>query len=237
MGGTDGNGSATRCSVRAGFAISVAWSPDSSRLVTGGSDGTAKVWEIGTEGVRELWSLSAQETGSWHRGRGLLAGRDPGDGRGRGHLRREDLGPGTGRRCRVGEPSRRRRIPRRSSCPTDGAWWRRPGRRRGRLTIWDLGAGRDLRTLGPATDSFLVPILRREPGRQLDRARRRGARSCPRFGGAAAAQGVGYVDGRGALPDRARARRQRRLPSARMGSSSSPPAGAERRRSSIGPAT
>ena len=47
-----------------GPAFSVAWSPDSSRLVTGGSDGTAKVWEIGVEGVRELWSLSAQETRS-----------------------------------------------------------------------------------------------------------------------------------------------------------------------------
>ena len=32
-----------------GLVFSVAWSPDSSRLVTGGSDGTAKVWEIGGE--------------------------------------------------------------------------------------------------------------------------------------------------------------------------------------------
>ncbi|HWL48335.1 MAG TPA: hypothetical protein VNT92_00525, partial [Acidimicrobiia bacterium] len=47
-----------------GFASSVAWSQDSARLVTGGSDGIAKVWEIGEEGVRELWSLSAQETSS-----------------------------------------------------------------------------------------------------------------------------------------------------------------------------
>ena len=47
-----------------GFVLGVAWSPDSSRLVTGGSDGTAKVWEIGPEGVRERWSLSAQETKS-----------------------------------------------------------------------------------------------------------------------------------------------------------------------------
>ena len=45
-----------------GFVLSAAWSPDSSRLVTGGVDGTAKVWEIGMGGVRELWSLSAQET-------------------------------------------------------------------------------------------------------------------------------------------------------------------------------
>ena len=47
-----------------GFVFSVAWSPDSSRLVTGGSDGTARVWEIGVGGARELWSLSAQETRS-----------------------------------------------------------------------------------------------------------------------------------------------------------------------------
>ncbi len=47
-----------------GFVFSVAWSPDSSRLVAGGSDGTAKVWEIGAKGFRELWSLSAQETKS-----------------------------------------------------------------------------------------------------------------------------------------------------------------------------
>jgi hypothetical protein len=43
----------------------VAWSPDSSRLVTGGSDGTAKVWRIRETGVRELWSLPAQETTGW----------------------------------------------------------------------------------------------------------------------------------------------------------------------------
>ena len=48
-----------------GSVFAVAWSPhDSSRLVTGGSDGTAKVWEIGDEGAQELWSLSAQETKS-----------------------------------------------------------------------------------------------------------------------------------------------------------------------------
>jgi WD40 repeat protein/DNA-binding SARP family transcriptional activator/class 3 adenylate cyclase len=47
-----------------GFVLSVAWSPDSSRLVTGGSDGTARVWKIGAKGVQELWSLSAQETRS-----------------------------------------------------------------------------------------------------------------------------------------------------------------------------
>jgi len=47
-----------------GFVYSVAWSPDSSRLVAGGSDGIAKVWEIGVKTVRELWSLSAHGTRS-----------------------------------------------------------------------------------------------------------------------------------------------------------------------------
>ncbi|HJP65300.1 MAG TPA: BTAD domain-containing putative transcriptional regulator [Actinomycetota bacterium] len=48
----------------AGSVFAVAWSPDSSRLVTGGSDGAAKVWEIGPEGVQERWSLAGQETKS-----------------------------------------------------------------------------------------------------------------------------------------------------------------------------
>jgi WD40 repeat protein/DNA-binding SARP family transcriptional activator len=57
---------ALRYSLRghSGLVFSVAWSPDSSRLVTGSADGTAKVWEIDSEGVREQWSLSAQETRS-----------------------------------------------------------------------------------------------------------------------------------------------------------------------------
>ena len=36
------------------------WSPDASRMVTGGYDGTAKVWEIAEGGYRERMSLSAQ---------------------------------------------------------------------------------------------------------------------------------------------------------------------------------
>ena len=60
-----GNGNAPAHALgQSGFVLGVAWSPDSSRLVTGGSDGTARVWEIGMAGVRELWSLPAQETSS-----------------------------------------------------------------------------------------------------------------------------------------------------------------------------
>ena len=49
---------------QAGSILSVAWSPDSSRLITGGSDGTARVWEIREMEPRELMSLPAQETNS-----------------------------------------------------------------------------------------------------------------------------------------------------------------------------
>ena len=51
-----------------GYVPGVAWSPDSSRLVTGGSDGTARVWEIRDASVRELWSLSGsrdEQLASW----------------------------------------------------------------------------------------------------------------------------------------------------------------------------
>ncbi|HEX6399855.1 MAG TPA: WD40 repeat domain-containing protein, partial [Actinomycetota bacterium] len=44
-----------------GAVLAVAWSPDSSRLATGGSDGTAKVWEVGLGNAEELLSLASQE--------------------------------------------------------------------------------------------------------------------------------------------------------------------------------
>jgi WD40 repeat protein/DNA-binding SARP family transcriptional activator len=50
-----------------GFVESVAWSPDSSRLVTGGTEGTAKVWDI-EAGGREVLSLPAQEMSGGMRG-------------------------------------------------------------------------------------------------------------------------------------------------------------------------
>ena len=40
------------------------WSPDGARLLTGSFDGTAKVWHVGDGGVREVLSLSGQETRS-----------------------------------------------------------------------------------------------------------------------------------------------------------------------------
>lgn len=40
----------------------VAWSADSSRLVTGSADGTAKVWQIADGQARDLYSLSSLDT-------------------------------------------------------------------------------------------------------------------------------------------------------------------------------
>jgi WD40 repeat protein/DNA-binding SARP family transcriptional activator/class 3 adenylate cyclase len=134
-----------------GLVLSVAWSPDSSRLVTGGSDGTARVWEIGA-GVRELWSLSAQETRSGISGVAFSA-----DGTrvmagdvGISAVQIWDLGPNG-----------------------DAEWLNLPGATQveflqdgrrvvtrpsdlSRVTIWDLQTGRDLRTIGPTTDAFRV---------------------------------------------------------------------------------
>jgi WD40 repeat protein/DNA-binding SARP family transcriptional activator len=50
-----------RLTGHAGVAISVAWSPDSSRLVTAGRE--VKVWDVGVD-VEEVRSLSAPEIGS-----------------------------------------------------------------------------------------------------------------------------------------------------------------------------
>jgi WD40 repeat protein len=135
-----------------GFVLSVAWSPDSSRLVTGGSDGTAMVWEIRETGVRELWSLPAQETTSWivgvafsPDGTRVMAGDD-----GASAVKIWDLGP-------TGDAEW-------ANLPVSGASqveFMPDGRRvvtsrRGAevVTIWDLQTGRNPRTLGPATDYF-----------------------------------------------------------------------------------
>ena len=137
-----------------GFVFSVAWSPDSSRLVTGGSDGTAKVWEIGARAVRVLWSLSAQETRS-----GIVGVAFSPDGTkvmagaaGISAVKVWDLGPNGGAEW--------------ANLPASGypaAEFMPDGRRVvahspndvRALTIWDLETGRDLRTLGPSRDDYL----------------------------------------------------------------------------------
>jgi WD40 repeat protein len=141
-----------------GFVLGVAWSPDSSRLVTGGSDGTAKVWEIGPEGVRERWSLSAQETQS---GIGGVAFSPDGTRVMAGDasisaVQVWDLGPtgdaewanlrAPGSPAAEFMPDGRRVVTSSSEGRPEELGWAAG------VTIWDLQSGRDLRTIGPATD-------------------------------------------------------------------------------------
>jgi WD40 repeat protein/DNA-binding SARP family transcriptional activator len=131
--------------------LSAAWSPDSSRLVTGGSDGTTKVWEIGVKGARELWSLSAQEMRSGVAGVAfspdgtkVMAG-DIGisavkiwDLRANGDAEWANL-PLIGASEVEFMPDGRRVVTHRKFDRT--------------ATVWDLQT-RDLRTVGPAPDDF-----------------------------------------------------------------------------------
>jgi len=142
-----------------GFVLSVAWSPDSSRLVTGSSDGAAKVWEIGSRGVRERWSLTAQETKSGVAGVAfspdgtqVMAGDASISA-----VQVWDLGPtGDAEWANLAAPG----YPAAEFMP-DGrrlvtsSWEHRPYRRAGRaVTIWDLRTGRHSRTIRPSTDYF-----------------------------------------------------------------------------------
>jgi WD40 repeat protein/DNA-binding SARP family transcriptional activator len=145
-----------------GLVHSVAWSPDSSQLVTGGSDGTARVWEISPKAVRERWSLSALETKSGivgvafsPDGSRVMAG-DAGmsavqvwDLEPKGDAEWANL-PAPGSPAAEFMPDGRRVV--------TSSW---KGRvdflgvdTAGAVTIWDLPSGRDLRTLGPPTDYF-----------------------------------------------------------------------------------
>jgi WD40 repeat protein/serine/threonine protein kinase len=151
---------ALRYSLRghSGLVFSVAWSPDSSRVVTGSADGTAKVWEIDSEGVREQWSLSAQETRS-----GIVGVAFSPDGTrvmagdaDISAVKVWDLGPSgdaewanlhaAGKPAAEFTPDGRRIV----TTSSRGADFER-GRA---LTIWDVQTGRDQRTIGPATDLF-----------------------------------------------------------------------------------
>jgi WD40 repeat protein len=136
-----------------GSVLGVAWSPDSSRLVTGGADGTARVWEIGA-GVRELWSLSAQETrsGIWGvafspDGTRVMAG-----DQGISAVQIWDLGPNGGAEWLNLPASVAREV---EFLPDGQRVVTSPGGGSA-LTIWDLQTGRDVRTIGPATDGFRI---------------------------------------------------------------------------------
>jgi WD40 repeat protein len=144
-----------------GSVFAVAWSPDSSRLVSGGSDGTAKVWEIGADGAQPLWSLSTQETKS-----GIVGVAFSPDGSkvmagdaGISAVQVWDLGPsGDAEWANLDAPG----YPGAEFMPdgrrvVTGAWG--PGVEPGgdapsALTIWDPQSGRDPRTIGPPADYF-----------------------------------------------------------------------------------
>jgi WD40 repeat protein/DNA-binding SARP family transcriptional activator len=142
-------------------SLSVAWSPNSSHLVTGSSDGTAKVWGIGVRGARELWSLSAKETRS-----GILGVAFSPDGT---KVMAGDLGISAVKIWDLGTNGDAEWA----NLPVPGASeveFMPDGRRVvtgqgfGRTaTIWDLQTGRDLRTIGPATDRFRFESLDLSP--------------------------------------------------------------------------
>jgi WD40 repeat protein len=136
-----------------GYVPGLAWSPHSSRLVTGGSDGTARVWEIRDAPVRLLWSLPAQETNTLivgvafsPDGTRVMAGDE-----GNSVVKIWDLGPtGEAEWANLpapGEsqvefmPDGRRLVT--SHMPEDST-----------VTMWDLPTGRVFRTIGPASRYF-----------------------------------------------------------------------------------
>jgi WD40 repeat protein/DNA-binding SARP family transcriptional activator/class 3 adenylate cyclase len=135
-----------------GWVPAVAWSPDSSRLVTGGSDGTARVWEIGNAGFEEVWSLPAQETNPWIFGVAFSPDgtRVMASDAGNNLVKVWDVGPTGGAEW--------------ANIPAPGAFqveFMPDGRhvatspqQADAVTIWDIGTGRDVRTLGPTSDYF-----------------------------------------------------------------------------------
>jgi WD40 repeat protein/DNA-binding SARP family transcriptional activator/class 3 adenylate cyclase len=134
-----------------GLVWSVAWSPDSSRLVTGGADGTARVWKIGAEGVRELWRLSAHGTRS-----GVAGVAFSPDG---SRVMAGDLAVSA---VTIWDPGpagdAERNLPSHGYAPAefmpDGRRVVASSRGGEAVTIWDLQTGHGLRTIGPATDGF-----------------------------------------------------------------------------------
>ena len=54
----------SRLSGHNGPVTGLDWSPDSTRLASGGNDGTTRIWEISATGVHELASLSSRGTRS-----------------------------------------------------------------------------------------------------------------------------------------------------------------------------
>ncbi|HXJ63439.1 MAG TPA: WD40 repeat domain-containing protein, partial [Actinomycetota bacterium] len=148
-----------------GSVFAVAWGPDSSRLVTGGSDGTTRVWEIEPEGPRELWSLSAQETRS-----GIVGVAFSPDGNrvmagdaAVSAVQVWDLGPtGDAEWANLHAPGfpgaefmpDGRRVMTAGWEGSDGVEVFENGPVPADVTIWDPQSGRAIRTIGPPSDLF-----------------------------------------------------------------------------------
>ncbi len=139
-----------------GPVFSVAWSSDSTRVVSGGSDGTARVWDVDSKEAIELMALSAQETQG-----GIVGVAFSRDGT---RVMAGDAGITAVKVWDVGPDG-------------DAEWaniaWARWGwmvefTPDGRgvvlaaersVSIWEPHTGRRLRTLGPATDGFWFASL------------------------------------------------------------------------------
>jgi WD40 repeat protein len=146
-----------------GSVFSVAWSPDSSHLVTGGSDGTTKVWEIGADDARELWSFSAQETKS-----GIVGVAFSPDGSrvmagdaGVSAVKVWDLGPnGDAEWANLPAPGYpgAEFLPdgRRVVTGALGPGVKPDGDTPSAVTIWDPESGRAPRAIGPPADYFRI---------------------------------------------------------------------------------
>lgn len=174
-----------------GLVTDVAWSRDSSRLVTGSSDGTAKVWDLGVDGVRERWSLSAQEMRSGVHG--VAFSPDGTKVLGGDALQSAtkvwDLGPsGDAEWVNLPAPG----FPAAEFMP-DGrrvvtsSWQSRPDRSvGGALTFWDLETGRQTGDLGPPRGRFWFAAMDVSPdGSTIALG---GGNSTVSFGGASAAR-------------------------------------------------
>ena len=190
------------------------------------------------DGVRERWSLSAQETKS-----GIVGVAFSPDGTrvmagdaGNSAVKVWDLGPtGDAEWANLPAPG----YPAAEFMP-DGrrvvtsSWAHRLDRLgAGAVTIWDLQAGRDLRTIGPPADYFAFTSFAVSPdGSSIALGGDSNPKGCRRgLGG----KGVGYLHRRGALADRHTAAPSTRSPSARMASMWPRRTGRESRRSSTAP--
>jgi WD40 repeat protein/DNA-binding SARP family transcriptional activator len=139
-----------------GPVFGVAWSSDSTRLVSGGSDGTARVWDVDSKEAAELMALSAQETQG-----GIVGVAFSRDGT---RVMAGDAGITAVKVWDVGPDG-------------DAEWaniaWARWGwmveftpdgrgvvlAAQRSVSIWDPHTGRRLRTLEPATDGFWISSL------------------------------------------------------------------------------